>query len=255
MWPGIHRIDQRSACGAADHRDGMVHSATSSVASLAIWNNPVARASSLQRPSLTHWLETIPCAPSEEADEEAGAGAAASEAVASEAAATAASMVHTEFSHEGSYQAEPSEPSGSIIAEMGPQEDQQEASTPGLPISVNCRMLGSPHGVRTWSDNDLRSAVDVRGIAANWPPNNTGPAAPFSRSSKAPAAPPSARVQLGEHAHCLSLKSLHATPCYCNLESAAYASCFTCQPYSSSMELAMDPDNRRLHSLLSDCQV
>lgn len=198
----------------------MVHSANSSVASLAIWNNPVAMGSSLQRPSLTHWLETIPCASTEEVDEEAAAEAAAGEDVVSEAAATAASMVYTDFSHESSFQAEPSEQSVSGIAqgiaETGPQDDQQEAATPGLPISVNCRMLSSPHGVRTWSDNDLRSSVDVRGIAANWPPNNTSPAAPCSRSSKAPSAAPSARVQLGEHIHCPS-ESLDAAPQSCIL--------------------------------------
>lgn len=188
--------------GLADRRDGMVHTANSSGASLAIWNNPVAMASSLQRPSFTEWLETIPGASAAEGDEEAAAEGAASQDVASKAAATAASMDHMHRSHDASFQAESSEQSAGGIAETGPQEDQQEAATPGLPISVNCRMLESPHGVRTWSDHDLGSSVDVRSIAANWPPNNTS-AAPHSSSFKAPALP-SARVQLGELPYCLS---------------------------------------------------
>lgn len=172
----------------ADQREAMNHSANSSVASLAIWNNPVAISSSLPRPSLTQWLDTIPCDADEEVPVEAAAQPVANEEAASEAAATAASDAAADMishvSQEGSTRPEASE--HSLRGSEPSMRDEQQDVTPGLPISVNCRMVASPHGVRTWSDNDLRSSVDVRRVAANWPP------------ATAPAAVPSAEIQLGE---------------------------------------------------------
>ncbi|KAK9832143.1 hypothetical protein WJX74_000561 [Apatococcus lobatus] len=182
-----------------DHKDAMIHSANSSVASLAIWNNPVTRSSPLQRPSLTQWLDTIPCEAEEEAEEDAAGKPAAIADSASEAAATAASNaaadIMSRITLEGSIQAEPS--GHSINGSEPSMHEERQDVTPGLPISMNCRMLESLHGVRTWSDNDMRSSIDVRSIAANWPP--AGPAG-HGRSSETPAAVPSARIQLGGRA-------------------------------------------------------
>ena len=182
----------------ADQREAMNHSANSSVASLAIWNNPVAMSPSLPRPSLTQWLDTIPCAADEEATEEAAAHPVADEDAASEAAATAASDAAADMlshvSQEGSTRPETSEHSNHASEPW--MRDEQQDVTPGLPISVNCRMVASPHGVRTWSDNDLRPSIDVRRVAANWPP-----ARPAGPVHNAPAAVPSAEIQLGEHPH------------------------------------------------------